>query len=194
VIGAVFAYKTSDVGGGRHVWDPIQTPEHLQKYLKWLWFGQMFNLYGMALIKLSICAYILKLDFSKSYRIAIWLSLVLHVGINIIFASVILLGECQPISKHWNLNESGTCWGDKPKVINGKRIELLPCPDNMTNQSSRLLRRSNQHSHRPYLHRRTPSLYLASPTTQTHPLGRARRIPPRSHVRHPIPFQTLTPD
>ncbi|KAJ4315366.1 hypothetical protein N0V94_005993 [Neodidymelliopsis sp. IMI 364377] len=119
VIGAVFAYKTSEVGGGRHVWDPIQTPEHLQRYLKWLWFGQMFNLYGMALIKLSICAYILKLDFSKGYRIVIWLSLVLHVGINIIFASVILLGECQPISKHWNLNGKGTCWGDKPKVING---------------------------------------------------------------------------
>ncbi|KAF2628837.1 hypothetical protein BU25DRAFT_365834 [Macroventuria anomochaeta] len=121
IVGAVFAYKTAEVGGGRHVWDPIQTPANLEEYLRWLWFGQLFNLYGMALIKLSICAYILMLDFSKGYRIVIWLSVVIHVGINFVFPSIILLGECQPISKHWDVagTQPGSCWGDKPRVISG---------------------------------------------------------------------------
>ncbi|KAH6633621.1 hypothetical protein C7974DRAFT_175493 [Boeremia exigua] len=121
VVGASFAYKTAEVGGGRHVWDPIQTPANLEKYLRWLWFGQLFNLYGMALIKLSICAYILMLDFSRSYRVIIWVSIVLHIGINFVFPSVILLGECQPISKHWDISgtQPGSCWGDKPRVISG---------------------------------------------------------------------------
>ena len=118
----MFAYKTADVGGGRHVWDPIQTPANLEKYMKWLWFGQLFNLYGMALIKLSICAYILMLDFSRCYRNIIWLSVVIHVGINFVFPSVILLGECQPISKHWDVagTQPGSCWSDKPRVISGE--------------------------------------------------------------------------
>ncbi|KAJ4338988.1 hypothetical protein N0V95_007908 [Ascochyta clinopodiicola] len=121
VVGAVFAYKTAEVGLGRHVWDPFLTPANLEQYLKWLWFGQLFNLYGMALIKLSICAYILMLDFSRGYRIVIWLSVVLHVGVNIVFTSVILLGECQPISKHWDIagTKPGSCWGDKPRIISG---------------------------------------------------------------------------
>ncbi|KAL5398726.1 hypothetical protein PMIN02_001251 [Paraphaeosphaeria minitans] len=121
MIAAIFTYKTADVGAGKHVWDPSQTPDHLEKYLKWLWFSQLFNLYGMALIKLSICAYILMLDFTKAYRIIIWLSVVIHVGNNFVFPSVILLGECQPISKHWDVagTQPGSCWGDKPKVISG---------------------------------------------------------------------------
>lgn len=122
-MGAVFAYKQTEVGGGRHVWDPIQTPENLEKYLKWLWLGQLLNLYGMALIKLSVCAYILMLDFSRAYRVVIWLSVVIHVGINFVFPSVILLGECQPISKHWNLAGPGSCWGDKPRVISGEHLQ-----------------------------------------------------------------------
>jgi hypothetical protein len=94
----------------------------LKQYLKWLWFGQLFNLYGMALIKLSICAYILMLDFTRAYRVIIWLSVVVHISINFVFPSVILLGECQPISKHWDVEgtQPGSCWGDKPRVISGK--------------------------------------------------------------------------
>ena len=90
--------------------------------MRYLWFGQLFNLYGMALIKLSICAYILKLDFTKGYRIVIWMSIVLHLGMNFVFPSVILLGECAPISKHWDIagTQPGSCWGPKPRVISGK--------------------------------------------------------------------------
>ena len=114
------------MGGGRHVWDPILTPDNLTKYRHYLWLAQLLNLYGMALIKLSICAYILILDFSKTYRIIIWISVVIHVGINFVFPSVILLGECTPISKHWNTTEQGSCWTDRPRVISGEFLTDIP--------------------------------------------------------------------
>lgn len=103
------------------------TSAHLTKYLKYIWFGQLFNLYGMALIKLSICAYILMLDFSKGYRIVIWLSVVLHLAANFVFPSVILLGECKPIWKHWDVSgtQAGSCWTAQPRVISGKTHPTL---------------------------------------------------------------------
>lgn len=75
----------------------------------------------MALIKLSVCAYIIMLDFSKTFRIIIWLSVVLHVGINFVFPTIILLGECKPISQHWAAGgtTSESCWSDTPRVISG---------------------------------------------------------------------------
>lgn len=109
------------------MWDPSMTPVHLENYLKYLWFGQLFNLYGMALIKLSICAYILMLDFSNVYRAIIWLSVIVHLAMNFVFPSVILLGECRPISKHWDGAgaQLDTCWSSQPRVISGKDLVLL---------------------------------------------------------------------
>jgi len=121
VVGAVYGYKTAEVGGGRHVWDPIMTPDNLEKNLRYTWFSQLFNLYGMALIKLSVCAYIFMLDFSKPFRIVIWTSVVIHIGFSFVFPSVILFGECTPISKHWDTSHEkpGSCWSATPRVISG---------------------------------------------------------------------------
>lgn len=127
---AAFTYKTAKVGAGRHIWDPFITPAKLEKFAEWIWYGQLFNLYGMALIKLSICTYILKLDFSKVYCMVIWASIVIHVGVNFIFPSIILLGECQPISKHWDVSgtQPGSCWSAKPKVISGRSLKSAVSP------------------------------------------------------------------
>ncbi|CAA9956736.1 hypothetical protein CFE70_000333 [Pyrenophora teres f. teres 0-1] len=121
VAGAACCYKMAEVGGGKHVWDPIMTPQNLEKYLYFLWLGQILNLYGMALIKLSVCAYIFMLDFSKTFRIIIWVSVVIHLGINFVFPTVILFGECTPYSKHWDVTHTkpGSCWGATPRVISG---------------------------------------------------------------------------
>ena len=111
----------AEVGGGRHVWDPILTPQNMETYLYMLWLGQLLNLYGMALIKLSVCAYIFMLDFSRTFRIIIWLSVVIHVGVNVVFPTVILFGECTPYTKHWDVSgmKPGSCWDAKPRVISG---------------------------------------------------------------------------
>ncbi|KAH7082985.1 Alpha/Beta hydrolase protein [Paraphoma chrysanthemicola] len=122
IAGAIACYKMADYGGGRHIYDPIfQDMDNLKKYMYYLWVGQLLNLYGMALVKLSICAYIFMLNFSKGFRILIWISVVIHVGLNFIFPTIILFGECTPYSKHWDVTgqQSGSCWSTKPKVISG---------------------------------------------------------------------------
>ncbi|KAF2830826.1 hypothetical protein CC86DRAFT_283628 [Ophiobolus disseminans] len=120
IAGAVFCYMMAEVGGGKHIWDPVfADPANLEKYLRYLWLGQLLNLYGMALVKLSICAYIFMLNFSKKFRILIWVSVVVHIGLNFVFPTIILFGECTPYSKHWKTTEPGSCWSTKPKVISG---------------------------------------------------------------------------
>jgi hypothetical protein len=103
------------------MWDPFMTPPHLEKYLYYLWLAQLLNLYGMALVKLSVCAYIFMLDFSRTFRILIWISIVIHISINFIFPTVVLFGECTPYSKHWDVTgtKPGSCWGSEPRVISG---------------------------------------------------------------------------
>lgn len=97
------------------------TKANLEIYLYYVWVGQLLNLWGMALIKMSVCAYIFMLDFSRGFRIIIWLSLVLHLGVNFVYPTIILFGECTPISKHWDVvgTEPGHCWSAKPRVISG---------------------------------------------------------------------------
>jgi hypothetical protein len=75
----------------------------------------------MALVKLSVCAYIIMLDFSRTFRIIIWASVFLHISINFIFPTVILFGECTPYSKHWEAagTKLDTCWGATPRVVSG---------------------------------------------------------------------------
>jgi hypothetical protein len=183
VVGAVFAYKTAEVGGGRHVWDPIQTPANLERYLRNMWFGQLFNLYGMALVKLSICTYILKLDFTKGYRVIIWMSIVIHLGVNFVFPSVILLGECAPISKHWDVagTQSGSCWGSKPRVISGKTTTLSHRRQRLTH-TNRILGSSNKHPHRSDLHRLATCLYISGATSQPYIVGCSCGVPAWAHV------------
>ncbi|KAH4131240.1 hypothetical protein HBI81_005840 [Parastagonospora nodorum] len=122
IAGAACCYVMADYGGGKHIWDPVfKDPANLREYLRFLWFGQLLNLYGMALVKLSICAYIFMLNFSKGFRALILASVVVHIGLNFVFPTVILFGECTPYSKHWDAlgTQPGSCWSTKPKVISG---------------------------------------------------------------------------
>lgn len=115
----IAAYKTALVGQGKHVWDPFITPVRLEAYLKYLWWSQILNIYAMAAVKGSICAYLFMLNFSKLFRILIWVSVVIHISTNFIYPSVILLGECRPISFHWNKNQHGSCWDATPRLVSG---------------------------------------------------------------------------
>lgn len=93
------------------------TPQKFADYMRWLWWTQLLNIYSMAAVKGSVCAYLFMLNFSRPFKILIWLSLVIHIATNFIFPSVILFGECKPISKHWDTVGPGDCWGDKPRLV-----------------------------------------------------------------------------
>jgi hypothetical protein len=154
----------------------------MEKYLKYLWIGQLLNLYGMALVKLSICTYILMLNFSKSFRILIWISIVVHISLNFVFPSIILFGECTPYNKHWKVTQPGSCWSTKPKVISGMK-EFTSSKDKHTyNISSRVYGRCNQYCDGSDLHHLTIGLHRTSATKQAHHLGSSHCLPVRSHV------------
>lgn len=111
-------------GAGKHVYDPTVSREMTGKYLMYLWFGQYFNLTAMAVLKFSICAFMLQLGFSRWYRVGIWLTVVVHVALNVIFPYIILFGECDPVAKHWDSTLKGNCWSSTPRVTSGKKLTL----------------------------------------------------------------------
>jgi hypothetical protein len=62
---------------GRLLSDPFWQPDAVEKmvYQNHLTFiAQLLNVYGMWVIKMSICAYLLALNFSKEYRWVVWVS------------------------------------------------------------------------------------------------------------------------
>jgi hypothetical protein len=62
-------------GAGRMLGDPFWPPDAVTKMIlqNHLTFAaQLLNVYGMFVVKLSICAYLLPLNFSKAYRWVIW--------------------------------------------------------------------------------------------------------------------------
>ena len=64
-------------GAGRLLRDPFWQPSAVGKmvYVNRLTFAsQLLNVYGMWVVKVSICAYLLALNFSKGYRWVIWVS------------------------------------------------------------------------------------------------------------------------
>jgi hypothetical protein len=74
-------------GAGRLLSDPFWQPDGVHKmiYQNHLTFAaQLLNVYGMWVVKLSICAYLLALNFSKTYRWVVWVSLITQIDAHIL--------------------------------------------------------------------------------------------------------------
>lgn len=75
--GMIAAIVTSFHGAGRLLRDPFWDPNPVDKmaYVNQVSFAsQMLNIYGIFVVKLSICAYLLILNFSQRYKWVIWVS------------------------------------------------------------------------------------------------------------------------
>jgi hypothetical protein len=75
--GIAVAIVSSFHGAGRLLDDPFWSTNRDEKmaYQNKLSFAsQMLNIYGIFVVKLSICAYLLILNFSKRYRKVVWVS------------------------------------------------------------------------------------------------------------------------
>ncbi|KAJ4350391.1 uncharacterized protein N0V89_009012 [Didymosphaeria variabile] len=99
-----------DNGLGRHIKDPSITLPMLMKYSYYLWINQIINIVAVAILKWSICAYLLVLDFSKLYRAIVWFSILVITAINFL-APVFTLFGCAPLEANWNraiVNKK--CW------------------------------------------------------------------------------------
>ncbi|CAI6258297.1 unnamed protein product [Periconia digitata] len=98
-----------DTALGRHIMDPSIGPANLKKYSYFLWINQLVNIVAVAILKFSICAYLLVADFSKLYRAIVWFSILLIMAFNFL-APVLTLFGCTPLEANWNRAIKGKCW------------------------------------------------------------------------------------
>ncbi|KAI8932309.1 hypothetical protein NX059_010504 [Plenodomus lindquistii] len=99
-----------DAGLGRHIMDPTVFPRILH-YAYFLWIAQILNIIAVAILKWSICAWLLVLNFSKLYQVIVWLSIAMVTAFNFL-APVLTLFGCTPLEKNWNFGYQGPyhCW------------------------------------------------------------------------------------
>lgn len=98
---------------GRHIYDV--SPGQAVVALKCVWIAQLTNLISMFFVKASIASYLIQLDFSKGYRIIIWISVFFIFGLNLIYPLIAVLGTCRPIALNWDRSLPGKCW---PGTVN----------------------------------------------------------------------------
>ncbi|KAJ8113398.1 hypothetical protein OPT61_g4462 [Boeremia exigua] len=103
-------FKTTGLAQGRHIADPsIKKPDDILGYSYYVWVGQVLNLMAVAVLKWSICAYLLALKFSKIYTLIVWASILMVTVFNCILPCMGLL-NCVPFEANWNRAVKGHCW------------------------------------------------------------------------------------
>jgi hypothetical protein len=70
----------------------------------------MLNLIAVAFLKWAICSWLLVLNFSKVYRVIVWLSILMVTALNFL-APVLTLFGCSPLEANWNYGYTPKkCW------------------------------------------------------------------------------------
>ncbi|KAF1931902.1 uncharacterized protein M421DRAFT_55219 [Didymella exigua CBS 183.55] len=98
------------LGLGRHIMDPSVLP-NMRQYSYVLWIDQILNVIAVAFLKWSICAWLMILNFSKTYQVIVWLSILMVTALNFLAPVLTFLG-CVPLEKNWNFAYQGSfkCW------------------------------------------------------------------------------------
>ncbi|KAK7184817.1 hypothetical protein DPSP01_002210 [Paraphaeosphaeria sporulosa] len=100
--------KSTIHGQGRHINDPsISKPHDILQYSYYLYIGQIINLIAVAILKLSICTYLLALPFGLTYKLVIYLSIAMVAVFNF---TLPMMGQlcAKPFEANWNKSIKGT--------------------------------------------------------------------------------------
>jgi hypothetical protein len=110
-IGCIYAILAATQGQGRLMADPFWLiPDHTSHQLHIIFITQCLNVYSMFLVKASISAYLLALDFGRSYRILIWVSAVVVVLCNFVMMLIPHFAYCRPYYSRWDFSVQSECW------------------------------------------------------------------------------------
>jgi hypothetical protein len=109
IVDTALVFVIVDAGLGRHFLDPSIGLANIMRYAYILWITQILNIIAVAVLKWSICAYLLVLDFSKFYRWIIWASILMITVFNF-FMPVLTLFGCTPLRANWDRGTVGKCW------------------------------------------------------------------------------------
>ncbi|KAI4660340.1 uncharacterized protein J4E78_005043 [Alternaria triticimaculans] len=106
-----YAVLAAKAGQGRLMADPWWTvPGNTSRELHLIFITQCLNVYAMFLVKASICAYLMALDFGRSYRVLIWVSVIVVVLCNFVMMLILHFAYCRPYYSRWDLSVQGKCW------------------------------------------------------------------------------------
>lgn len=98
-------------GQGRLKADPWWLePGRLSYEMHIIFITQTLNVYAMFLVKASICAFLMALDLGRSYRIIIWISVVIVVLCNFVMMLILHFAYCRPYYSRWDFTVKGECW------------------------------------------------------------------------------------
>ncbi|KAF2849533.1 hypothetical protein T440DRAFT_555830 [Plenodomus tracheiphilus IPT5] len=104
-------------GAGRLLEDPFWQPNAVDKmiYQNHLTFAsQLLNVYGMWVVKLSICVYLLALNFSRGYRRG---TVVFVTVFNFILPVIQHFGLCRPLASRWDTRIiDKQCWPQTVRI------------------------------------------------------------------------------
>lgn len=107
--------------------DPSISMSMLHTYSYWLWINQIINVLAVAILKFSICAYLLVLDFSRLYRVIVWFSILVVAAINFLAPLFTFFG-CVPLEANWNRAiKDKKCWavGNLPLSYSQGIVNIL---------------------------------------------------------------------
>ncbi|XP_014553095.1 hypothetical protein COCVIDRAFT_40810 [Bipolaris victoriae FI3] len=106
-----YAVLAAKGGQGRLMADPWWlVPGRTSYELHMIFITQCLNVYAMFLVKASICAYLMALDFGRSYRILIWTSVVIVMLCNFVMMLILHFAYCRPYYSRWDFSVKGECW------------------------------------------------------------------------------------
>ncbi|KNG48646.1 hypothetical protein DDE82_002708 [Stemphylium lycopersici] len=112
-----YAIFAAQGGQGRLMADPWWLdPARISYEIHMIFICHCLNVYAMFLIKLSVCMYLLALDFGRSYRILIWTSIAVVVLCNFVMMLILHFAYCRPYYSRWDFSVQGECWPPEVKA------------------------------------------------------------------------------
>ena len=97
-------------GYGRYDDDPFLTPERRMNAVRYMFYSAAICVFSVFLAKLSICSFLMVLNFSKGFRYVIWASIFAVITFNGIWGLINTVGYCWPIAVRWDPHVKGKCW------------------------------------------------------------------------------------
>ena len=99
-----------EAGAGRLKADPFWTPERSLNYIHWQFVAIALQTYAMFFVKLSICSYLLALNFSPRFRVIVWIIAIIVVTFNLLMPFLLQFVSCRPFNYRWHADMVPECW------------------------------------------------------------------------------------
>jgi hypothetical protein len=97
-------------GLGRHDNDPFLNAAQKRQSNQLNFASAVINMFSMFFVKLSASIYIMSLNFSKTYRAIVWVTIGIVIIGDLIIPDFIHWTLCRPLALRWDPRVHGSCW------------------------------------------------------------------------------------